>query len=54
MVIFAHLKKSFNPTSYLNKNFPENFELARVTPIFEKNDKIFVGNYGPVSASKNF
>ena len=33
-----------------NKNFPENFQLVDVTPIFKKKDKTFVESYRPVSA----
>ena len=33
-----------------NKNFPENFQLMDVTPIFKKKDKTFVESYRPVSA----
>ena len=43
------LANIWNEEILLNKNFPENLELADVTSIFKKKCKTFVEYYRPVS-----
>ena len=35
--------------SITSGNVPDDFKIAKVTPLYKKNDKLDVGNYRPVS-----